>query len=87
MKRYFANCRQDLIVQKQAWEAFIVKPTAGVHSVGTIFMTKILPNEQTLQLSSDGANKIKMHAIRGNISGFHLITEAQSQVQTPDLAE
>lgn len=66
MKHHFANCRQDLIVQKQAWEAFIVKPTAGVHSVGTIFMTKILPNEQTLQLSSDGANKIQMHAIKGN---------------------
>lgn len=29
-------------------------------------MTKKLPNEQTLQLSSDRVNKIQMHAIRGN---------------------
>lgn len=84
MKHHFANCRQDLIVHRQAWEAFIVKPTAGVHSVGTIFMTKILPNEQRLQFSSDGANKIQMHAIRGNhlwFSSYHRGPESSSDTR------
>lgn len=50
-------------------------------------MTKVLLNEQTLPFSSDGANKTQMCALSEEISGFHLITEVQSQVQTPDPAE
>lgn len=44
-------------------------------------MTKILPNEQTLQLGSDGPNKIQMHTIRGNhlwLSFYHRGPELSS---------
>lgn len=44
-------------------------------------MTKILPNEQTLRLGSDGPNKIQMHTIRGNhlwVSFYHRGPELSS---------
>lgn len=84
MKHHFTNCKQDLIVQKQAWEAFTVKPTAGVHSAGTILMTKILPNEQTLQFRSDRAKKIQISTIRENhlwFSSYHRGPELSSDTR------
>lgn len=50
-------------------------------------MTKILPNQHTLQLDSKGPKKSKCTLSEEIISRFHFTTEVQNWVQTTNLAE